>query len=115
MIGRAIRGRPWIFREINHYLKTDEILPVPDVEEIQQLVHQHLLDHYEFYGEAVGVMSARKHIGWYITDLPDSEVFRKHINAISCSSEQLGRVDDFFKSQLKYGKKLQYAKKTGHC
>lgn len=106
MIGRAAQGKPWIFREIRHYLQTGELLPPPEVEEVRLLMQQHLLDHYEFHGEIIGVRSARKHIGWYINNLPDSETFKKKINQIDSCEEQLRCVDAFFESQLKYGKRL---------
>ena len=103
MIGRAARGRPWIFREISHYLQTGELLPPPSVDEIQQLIHQHLQAHYAFYGEAPGVMSARKHIGWYIGNLPDSEEYRVRINMADSSARQLEELDFFFESQRERG------------
>ncbi|MDR0934071.1 MAG: tRNA dihydrouridine synthase DusB [Burkholderiaceae bacterium] len=108
MIGRAAQGRPWIFREIAHYLRTGELMPPPDVAEVQHLIRQHLLAHYDFHGEIAGVRSARKHIGWYTNNLHGSEVFRKHINLTDSCTEQLDEVDAFFESQLQYGKKLQY-------
>ena len=64
MIGRAAQGRPWLFREIEHFLATGEHLPAPRIDEIQQLMNEHLEDHYDFYGEFTGVRTARKHIGW---------------------------------------------------
>lgn len=112
MIGRAAQGRPWIFREVIHYLQTGELMPAPRVEEIRRLMHQHLLDHYAFHGEIIGVQSARKHIGWYINSLPGSDVFKKHINQIDSCEEQLRRVDVFFESQLEYGERLQYRNQT---
>ena len=103
MIGRAARGRPWIFREVGHYLQTGVLLPPPDVEEIQQLVHQHLRAHYSFYGEAAGVRSARKHIGWYISNLPGSEESKARINAAESAAQQLGGLDLFFESWSRHG------------
>src|SRR6202020_2728594 len=64
MIGRAAQGRPWLFREIEHYLLNGERLPAPRIDEIQQVMNEHLEDHYAFYGEFTGVRTARKHIGW---------------------------------------------------
>jgi len=112
MIGRAAQGRPWIFREIVHYLETGEIMLPPAVGEVRQLMHQHLLDHYTFHGEIIGVRSARKHIGWYINSLPGSNVFKKQINQIDSCEEQLRSVDAFFESQLEYGERLQYRNQT---
>jgi tRNA-dihydrouridine synthase len=66
MIGRAAQGRPWMFREIDHFLRTGSLLPPPALDEIRQVLREHLLDHYAFHGEYVGVRTARKHIGWYI-------------------------------------------------
>lgn len=106
MIGRATWGRPWIFREITHYLTTGQLLPSPSIQEVRQLLLQHLRNHYAFHGETVGVRSARKHIGWYINNLPESEIFKKHINQINTCEEQLESVDAFFESQLKYGERL---------
>ncbi|MCL1886437.1 MAG: tRNA dihydrouridine synthase DusB [Betaproteobacteria bacterium] len=112
MIGRAAQGKPWIFREITHYLQTGKRMPEPSVEEAHRLIRQHLLEHYAFHGEIVGVRSARKHIGWYINNLPNSEAFKKQINQIESCEAQLRNVDVFFESQLKYGEKLQYSKHT---
>lgn len=112
MIGRAAQGKPWIFREILHYLNTGEHLLPPYIEEVRMLMHEHLLDHYAFHGEIVGVLSARKHIGWYINSLPDSEIFRKKINLVDSCEKQLKEVDRFFESQLKYGARLQYRNNT---
>src|SRR4051812_5496457 len=75
MIGRAAQGRPWIFREIEHFLRTGEILPAPRISEVQQLMDEHLRAHYAFYGEYLGVRTARKHIGWYVRDLAGGEAF----------------------------------------
>ena len=77
MIGRAAQGRPWIFREIDHFLRTGEHLPPPRVDEVRALMNEHLHDHYAFYGEYIGVRTARKHIGWYVRDLPGGEAFRQ--------------------------------------
>ena len=66
MIGRAAQGRPWIFREIDHFLRTGELLAPPSLDEIREVLRGHLVDHYAFYGEHAGPRIARKHIGWYI-------------------------------------------------
>jgi tRNA-dihydrouridine synthase len=66
MIGRAAQGRPWIFREIDHFLRTGEMLAPPSLAEIREVLREHLVDHYAFYGEVTGPRVARKHIGWYI-------------------------------------------------
>ncbi len=108
MIGRAAQGRPWICREIDHYLRTGEHLPAPLVEEVRGLMNEHLPAHYAFYGEYVGVRTARKHIGWYVQDLPGGEEFRQRMNLLESTAEQLAAVDAFFKSQLRLGERLQY-------
>jgi len=88
MIGRAAQGRPWIFREIAHYLATGEHLAPPLVAEVRRLLLDHLQDHYRLYGESTGLRSARKHIAWYLRALPGGEAFRQHINTIEDCSEQ---------------------------
>jgi tRNA-dihydrouridine synthase B len=108
MIGRAAQGRPWICREIDHYLRTGSHLPAPLVEEVRALMHEHLPAHYAFYGEYLGVRTARKHIGWYVQDLAGGEEFRRRMNLLESTAEQLAAVDEFFKSQLRYGERLQY-------
>ena len=108
MIGRAAQGRPWICREIDHYLRTGELLPPPLVEEVRGLMNEHLPAHYAFYGEYVGVRTARKHIGWYVEDLPGGEAFRQQMNRLESTAEQLAAVDNFFQSQLRHGERLQY-------
>jgi tRNA-dihydrouridine synthase B len=75
MIGRAAQGRPWIFREIGHFLATGEHLAPPLVAEVRRLLLDHLHDHYSLYGELTGVRSARKHIAWYLRALPGGEAF----------------------------------------
>ena len=80
MIGRAAQGRPWIFREIAHYLATGEHLASPLVAEVRRLLLAHLDEHHELYGERTGVRSARKHIGWYVRTLPGGEAFRQFMN-----------------------------------
>ncbi|SNT26469.1 tRNA-U20-dihydrouridine synthase [Noviherbaspirillum humi] len=108
MIGRAAQGRPWIFREIDHFLRTGEHLPAPTVKEVRALMQEHLPAHYAFYGEYMGLRTARKHIGWYVRDLPGGEDFRQRMNRLESCEEQLQAVDAFFESQLLHGKRLQY-------
>jgi tRNA-dihydrouridine synthase B len=109
MIGRAAQGRPWIFREIDHFLRTGTLLPPPTVEETRTLLLEHLQDHYVFYGEPMGVRTARKHIGWYVRHLPGGEAFRQEMNRIESTQMQIKSVDAFIKSQIEYGERLQYA------
>ncbi len=106
MIGRAAQGRPWIFREIEHYLKTGNYLPPPLVSEVSCLMDTHLREHYAFYGEFMGVRTARKHIGWYVQDLIGGETFRQEMNLLTSCDEQLNAVKIFFESRA--GERLQY-------
>jgi tRNA-dihydrouridine synthase B len=108
MVGRAAQGRPWIFREIDHYLRTGTHLPPPLVAEVRKLMGEHLRAHYAFYGEYLGVRTARKHIGWYVRDLPGGEDFRQEMNRLESTADQLRAVDGFFESQWKHGERLQY-------
>ena len=108
MVGRAAQGRPWIFREIDHYLRTGTYLPAPLVAEVAQLMDEHLQAHYAFYGERKGMLTARKHIGWYVRDLEGGEEFRQRMNRLESTQEQLLSVKEFFESQWKYGERLQY-------
>ncbi len=112
MIGRAAQGRPWIFREIDHYLLTGSLLPAPRIDEVRKLMAQHLRAHYAFYGDYLGVRTARKHIGWYVQDLEGGEAFRQQMNRIEDCELQLAAVDAFFESQLAYDERLQYAPST---
>jgi len=95
MIGRAAQGRPWIFREIGHFLATGEQLAPPLVAEVRRLLLDHLHDHYSLYGELTGVRSARKHIAWYLRALPGGEALRAHINTIADCTTQWQAVADY--------------------
>jgi len=108
MIGRAAQGRPWIFREIDHFLQTGDHLPPPLVSEVAALMEEHLLAHYAFYGDYLGVRTARKHIGWYVRSLPGGEPFRQAINRLEDCDAQLAAVRRFFDAQQVYGERLQY-------
>jgi tRNA-dihydrouridine synthase B len=96
MIGRAARGRPWLFREIAHYLANGEALPEPSPPWIHDLLMEHLERLYVFYGEFQGVRVARKHIAWYSRSLPQSTRFRKQINQAETTQEQRALVAEFF-------------------
>ena len=96
MIGRAAQGRPWIFREIAHYLHTGALLAPPLVLEVRRALLAHLQDHYGLYGEFTGVRSARKHIGWYVRDLPGGDAFRQRMNDIDSAPLQWQLVADYF-------------------
>ncbi|MBT9505380.1 tRNA dihydrouridine synthase DusB [Rhodoferax sp.] len=96
MIGRAAQGRPWIFREMAHYLATGTHLAPPLVAEVKHLLLDHLQDHYGLYGEFSGVRTARKHIGWYVKALPGGPEFRARMNSLEDCGQQAGAVAEFF-------------------
>ncbi len=96
MIGRAAQGRPWLFREIEHFLKTGERLPAPKVSEIHDILLAHLDDLYDFYGVETGVRVARKHISWYTRGLAGSAAFRHAMNQLPDVAGQRQAVNDFF-------------------
>lgn len=96
MIGRAAQGRPWIFREISHFLSSGTHLAPPLVAEVERLLLDHLHDHYDLYGEYTGVRTARKHIGWYVKTLPGGETFRAQMNLLEDCEAQLKAVSVFF-------------------
>jgi tRNA-dihydrouridine synthase B len=96
MIGRAAQGRPWIFREIEHYLSTGERLPPPLVSEIHTVLIAHLEELYAFYGRETGVKVARKHISWYTKGLAGSASFRHRMNQLETCEEQRDEVNLFF-------------------
>ncbi len=95
MIGRAAQGRPWIFREIHHFLATGEHLAPPLVAELERLLLAHLDEHYSLYGAETGVRSARKHIAWYLRSLPGGEAFRQRMNAIDDCAGQRAAVAQY--------------------
>ena len=96
MIGRAAQGRPWIFREIAHYMATGRVLPAPRAAEIGDVLVTHVRALHAFYGEGQGLRVARKHIGWYARDLPGGEDFRRRMNAIEDADAQVAAVSGFF-------------------
>ena len=96
MIGRAAQGRPWIFREVAHFLAHGTLLPPPPVREVQRWLTEHLHDHYALYGEYTGVRSARKHIGWAVKALPGGDEFRAAMNLIDDCREQIDAVGRYF-------------------
>ncbi|SFH40034.1 tRNA-U20-dihydrouridine synthase [Nitrosospira sp. Nsp14] len=108
MIGRAAQGRPWIFREISHYLATGEHLPLPEVAEIHRVLINHLHELYSFYGEYSGVRIARKHISWYTKGLVGSASFRHAMNQLQSTDQQLAAVNEFFSQLAGYGRQLTY-------
>jgi tRNA-dihydrouridine synthase B len=96
MIGRAAQGRPWIFREIDHYLTTGTYLLAPTVDEIHTVMLEHLHDLYDFYGDLTGMRMARKHISWYTKGLAGSAQFRHSMNTLQTIDLQLQAINDFF-------------------
>jgi tRNA-dihydrouridine synthase B len=96
MIGRAAQGRPWIFREVAHYLATGETLPPPSLAEVRDILLGHLEHLHAFYGEPQGVRIARKHLGWYAKDRPENESFRAVVNRATTAEEQLRLTRDYF-------------------
>ena len=108
MIGRAAQGRPWIFREIWHYLETGTHLPPPEVSEIRDVLVEHLNDLYAFYGKERGARVARKHIAWYTKGLKNSAAFRSRMNTLETAEEQLAAVAQFFGELLAHSRRLEY-------
>ena len=96
MIGRAAQGRPWLFREIEHFLRTGAQLAAPDVLHVKAWLLEHLNDHYGLYGEFAGARSARKHIGWTVRTLPGGEAFRSRMNQLDECADQVRAVADWF-------------------
>jgi tRNA-dihydrouridine synthase B len=101
MIGRAAQGRPWIFREIEHYLRTGQELQEPSLPEVREILSTHLHELYSFYGEFMGPRIARKHAGWYLQTVPDSENFRKEFNRLETAQAQDESVQRFFEQLIK--------------
>ncbi len=108
MIGRAAQGRPWIFREIEHYLTTGTHMLPPTVDEIHTVMLEHLHDLYQFYGELTGMRVARKHISWYTKGLSGSAAFRHHMNTLQTTELQLQAISDFFAELKTKNERLVY-------
>ncbi len=108
MIGRAAQGRPWIFREIDHYLQTGTHMLPPTVEEIHTVMLEHLHDLYAFYGELTGMRVARKHISWYTKGLVGSAAFRHYMNTLQTTTLQLQAINDFFAELKSKNERLVY-------
>lgn len=109
MIGRAAQGRPWIFREIQHYLDTGTRLPPPEISEVRGVLLEHLDDLYGFYGEYQGCRVARKHIAWYTNGLRDANAFRQAMYQLESTAGQHQAVADYFDRLAGYGPRLDYA------
>ncbi|SHF46678.1 tRNA-U20-dihydrouridine synthase [Modicisalibacter ilicicola DSM 19980] len=97
MIGRGAQGNPWIFRQIDHYLRTGEHLRAPSAEERRHVIRQHLTKLHAFYGDYMGVRIARKHIGWYLSTLADAKALRARFNALETQTAQHRFVDELFR------------------
>lgn len=98
MIGRAAQGKPWIFRDIHHYLQTGELLASPSISELRKIVLTHLEELYQFYGEYSGCRIARKHIAWYTGGLPNSNAFREAMYSKDTTAGQFAVVDEFLRN-----------------
>ena len=96
MIGRAAQGRPWIFREVAHYLRTGDMLPEPSLAEVRDILLGHLHDLHAFHGEEAGVRIARKHLGWYAKDRPENHAFRAVVNRAQTADEQVRLTREYF-------------------
>ena len=106
MIGRAAQGRPWIFREIVHFLETGEPLPAPQLGEVEQILLEHLSALHAFYGEHMGIRIARKHVGWYLASLPGARDFRGQFNRLESMDEQCANVRQFFAERHNNGEEV---------
>ncbi|MBH2029484.1 MAG: tRNA dihydrouridine synthase DusB [Acinetobacter sp.] len=106
MIGRAAQGRPWIFREIAHYLKTGEHLAAPDIAEVRTVLLGHLAELYQFYGEYSGCRIARKHIAWYTKGLRSSNEFRQSMYKVENTADQAKVVEAYFDQLLDLGQRM---------
>ncbi|MDC8783938.1 tRNA dihydrouridine synthase DusB [Roseateles koreensis] len=111
MIGRAAQGRPWIFREIAHYLATGETLAAPTVQEASDWLIEHLHEHYSLYGSLTGMRTARKHIGWAVCDLPGGEAFRQHMNTLESCDAQIDTLRAWFARLAAEHERLPYLAK----
>ncbi|AUH02359.1 tRNA dihydrouridine synthase DusB [Pectobacteriaceae bacterium CE70] len=98
MIGRAAQGRPWIFREIQHYLDTGELLPPMPLAEVKHLLIEHIRELHDFYGPGKGFRIARKHVSWYIQEHAPNDQFRRTFNAIEDASKQLEALEAYFEN-----------------
>ena len=112
MIGRAAQGRPWLFREIEHYLKTGRHLPPAEVSEIHGVLLAHLEGIYAFYGRETGCKVARKHISWYTRGLVGSAAFRREMNVLPSIDQQMQAVNDFFFRLAEEHNTLEYAEEA---
>ncbi|WP_136255050.1 tRNA dihydrouridine synthase DusB [Onishia niordana] len=100
MIGRGAQGNPWIFREIDHYLRHNgAVLPTPSRDERREVMQGHLMALHDFYGEHMGVRIARKHLGWYLVRHCPADTLKAHrarFNVLDSAQDQLHFVDELF-------------------
>ena len=96
LIGRAAQGRPWIFREVVHFMETDTELDAPGLNEIESILQRHLNALYKFYGEYLGVRIARKHVSWYLNNQPGNS-FRKTFNQLDSPTAQMDAISEYFR------------------
>lgn len=96
MIGRAAQGKPWIFREINHFLKTGQYLAAPSLDEVRSILLGHVAELHHFYGDFMGVRIARKHVSWYMQSHDQAKTFRSTFNGLESTSEQLEALNVYF-------------------
>lgn len=96
MVGRGAQGKPWIFREINHFLETGQQLLPPSMDEIRNIITEHVKDIHKFYGDYMGVRFARKHLSWYVQSHEQGKQFRSIFNALESESEQLDAINMYF-------------------
>lgn len=98
MIGRAAQGRPWIFREINHYLEHGRHMDAPTMDEVSVLLTTHVKELHQFYGEFMGARIARKHVSWYLQQHDQEKQFRSRFNALESAREQLDALTVYFEN-----------------
>ena len=96
MIGRAAQGRPWIFREINHYLENGTHLPAPQMDEVRTILMEHVKELHRFYGDFMGLRIARKHVSWYMQSHDQEKTFRSRFNGLETTEEQLELLNQYF-------------------
>jgi tRNA-dihydrouridine synthase B len=96
MIGRGAQGRPWIFRELNHFFNSDTPFAPLEKKELRDMMLGHLKELHRFYGDKTGVRVARKHLTWYCSSLANSDEFRHQAVRVDSASEQLGLTKEYF-------------------
>ncbi|MDG1580004.1 tRNA dihydrouridine synthase DusB [Pseudomonas sp. GOM6] len=106
LIGRAAQGRPWIFREIAHYLATGTEMAAPNLYEVERILLEHLTALHAFYGDLMGVRIARKHVGWYLATLPGAREFRAEFNRLDSTDAQYTSVRQFFAERHNKGEEV---------